>query len=203
MNKIIVMILCMTIIASLVGCSMGEADPTKGGELSFIESGPAMGGQETQKENGNNDVSHQVSAEVLEKLGMTAEQFAALDPEVQKAILDEMGAVLGDNDKKPSDEKNPVTYTPADVMAGGKYVVVLGDYMNSITLYYENGVLVKLVENFQKNSLEEAFSATYEGQALKEYGFNFINWSDATLQEILDGMRNYGDYGNYTIRKAD
>lgn len=94
-------------------------------------------------------------------------------------------------------------YTPSDVMAGGSYVVVLGDHMNSITLYYENGVLVKLVEDFQKSDEEETSAVTYEGDALEEYGFNFIDWSDAPLQDILDGMAGYGGYDQYTIRKAD
>ena len=82
-------------------------------------------------------------------------------------------------------------------------MVVLGDYMNSITLYYEDGVLVKLVEDFQKSFEEEAEITTYEGEALEEYGFNFIDWSGASLQEILDGMRDYGGYDNCTIKKVD
>ena len=109
----------------------------------------------------------------------------------------------GQDGQNQPNNKDTATYTPQDVMAGGSYVVVLGDYMNSITLYYENGVLVKLVEDFQKSLEEETSAVTYEGEALEEYGFNFIDWSDAPLQDILDGMADYGGYGQYTIRKAD
>lgn len=111
--------------------------------------------------------------------------------------------VTPNNEQNQPNNKDTATYTPRDVMAGGSHVVVLGDYMNSITLYYENGVLVKLVEDFQKSFEEETSPVTYEGEALEEYGFNFIDWSDAPLQDILDGMADYGGYGEYTIRKAD
>ena len=88
-------------------------------------------------------------------------------------------------------------------MAGGSYKVVLGDYMNSITLYYENGKLVKLEEAFQKNDEEAAEYATFEGDSLAEYGFNFIDWDGASLQEILDGMKDYGGFGQYRISKTE
>ena len=97
----------------------------------------------------------------------------------------------------------PKAATPEDVMAGGSYVVVLGDYMNSITLYYEDGVLVKIEEEFQKNSAEEAESYTYEGESLANYQFNFIDWANAPLQDILDGMKDYGSFGSYKIRAAE
>ena len=32
-----------------------------------------------------------------------------------------------------------------------------------------------------------------------DYGFNFIDWDNATLQDILDGMKDYGNYGEYRI----
>ena len=203
MKKLIATIICVVMLAAMVGCDStnGEisGDPDKVGSVTENN----QPGQDTQKETTDDDAAPQISAEALEMLGMTAEQFAALDPDDQKALLDEIGAVVDNNDKKPSTETKPVTYTPDDVMSGGSYVVVLGDYMNSITLYYENGVLVKLVEDFQKSFEEEVFSVTYEGQALEEYGFNFIDWSGATLQEILDGMRDYGGFDNYTIRKVN
>ena len=94
-------------------------------------------------------------------------------------------------------------YTPADVMAGGNYKVVLGDYMNSITLYYENGKLVKLEEKFQKFEEEGTSVLVVEGEALAEYGFNFIDWDNASLQDILDGMKDYGGFGKYSISAVD
>ena len=180
MKKIIAWLRCVVLEVAMLGCEVGNPNTDSvGGAL------------------------HQPSAEELEMLGMSAEQFAALDPETQQAILAEIGAVLGGDKKEEETKKDPVTYTPDDVMKGGSYVVVLGDYMNSITLYYENGVLVKLVEDFQKSFEEEAEITTYEGEALEEYGFNFIDWSGATLQEILDGMKDYGGYDNCTIKKVD
>ena len=112
-----------------------------------------------------------------------------------------MGAVMEEQSQQT--QQQPQTpakgHTPDDVMAGGKYKVVMGDYMNSITLYYEDGKLVRIEEEFQKNSQEEAESCTYEGDALADYGFNFIDWDGVPLQEILDGMKDYGGFGQYEI----
>lgn len=179
MKKIILVLVSAMVFAALAGC--GSAPET--GNVGAVE----------------NNV--EVSAEVLEMLGMSEEEFAAMDPEKQQAILDEMGAVMEETQQNEQQEpaKENKTYTPDDVMAGGSYKVVMGDYMNSITLYYENGVLVKVVEEFQKNSEEEAESYTYEGDALAEYTFNFIDWDGVSLQEILDGMKDYGGFGQYEI----
>ena len=138
---------------------------------------------------------------------MSAEQWAAMDPAQQEGILAEMGVVMeqGKNEEQKEEQTKPAskTYTPDDVMAGGSYKVVLGDYMNSITLYYENGKLVKIVEEFQKNDEEAAESATYEGDSLADYGFNFIDWDGVSLQAILDGMKDYGGFGQYRISKSE
>ena len=61
---------------------------------------------------------------------------------------------------------------------------------------------MKLVEKFQKNDEEPAEYATYKGDDLAEYGFNFIDWDGASLQEILDGMKDYGGFGEYRISKT-
>lgn len=175
MKKTAVMILCAVLLFSMAGCSVGKI--------------------------GTDSADGQISAEKLEMLGISAEEFADMDPDAQQALLDELGAVAEDNQQKNTG-KSTAACTPADVMAGGSYEVVLGDYMNSITLYYENGVLVKLVERFQKSYDEEVETATYEGDALAAYGFNFIDWSGSTLQDILDGMSDYGGFGQYTIRKV-
>ena len=145
-----------------------------------------------------------VADDVLEALGMSAEEFAALDPELQQALRDELAAVAEHQAAKETHApQKQAKYTPDDVMAGGDYVVVLGDYMNSITLYYKNGVLVKIVEEFQKNSTEEAECYTYEGEDLADDQFNFIDWDGVPLQDILNGMKDYGGFGQYQIRPAE
>ncbi len=142
----------------------------------------------------------EVSAEVLEALGMSEEEFAAMDPEKQAAIMAEMGVVAEQQQQQQTESKpENKKATPDDVMAGGSYKVVMGDYLNTITLYYENGKLVKIEEEFQKNDEEAAEYYTYEGDALADYGFNFIDWDGATLQDILDGMKDYGAFGQYEI----
>ena len=134
-----------------------------------------------------------------------AEEFAALPPELQQALADEMHAVLEQTPVQEAEvpQEDTTAVSQEDLVASGNYVVVLGDYMNSITLYYENGVLVKIVESFQKNSMEEAEYAEYTGDALAEYSFNFIDWDNASLQDILNGMADYGNLGQYQIRSAD
>ena len=145
-----------------------------------------------------------VADDVLEELGMSAEELAAIDPELQQAIQDELAAVAAHQASAETQApQKQAAYTPDDVMSGGNYVVVLGDYMNSITLYYENGVLVKVVEEFQKNSEEEAECYIYEGEDLANYQFNFIDWDSVPLQDILDGMKDYGGFGQYQIRSAE
>ena len=185
MKKIILVLVSAMVFSLLAGC--GQSAPQGG-------SAPETGNV------GAVENTAEVSAEVLEMLGMSEEEFAAMDPEKQQAILDEMGAVMEEQSQQTQQPQTPSkSHTPDDVMAGGSYKVVMGDYMNSITLYYENGKLVKVVEEFQKNSEEEAESYTYEGDALAEYTFNFIDWDGASLQEILDGMKDYGGFGQYEI----
>ena len=177
MKKLFSVIMAFVMVAAMAGC-----------------------GQSTAAADKNVGAVGEVSAEVLEMLGMSEEEFAAMDPEKQQAILEEMGAVTGEQSQQPQQPQAPAkSHTPDDVMAGGKYKVVMGDYMNSITLYYEDGKLVRIEEEFQKNSDEEAESYTYEGDALADYGFNFIDWDGASLQEILDGMKDYGGFGQYEI----
>ena len=178
MKKLFSVIMAFVMVAAMAGC-----------------------GQSTAAADKNVGAVGEVSAEVLEMLGMSEEEFAAMDPEKQQAILEEMGAVTGEQSQQTQQQpQTPAkSHTPDDVMAGGKYKVVMGDYMNSITLYYEDGKLVRIEEEFQKNSEEEAESYTYEGDALAEYTFNFIDWDGVSLQEILDGMKDYGGFGQYEI----
>ena len=192
MKKIMAMVMSIIMLLGVMGCGGTTAGTDNVGQVDNANQG------------GN---SVEVSAEILEALGMSAEQWAAMDPAQQEGILAEMGVVMeqGKNEEQKEEQTKPAskTYTPDDVMAGGSYKVVLGDYMNSITLYYENGKLVKIVEEFQKNDEEAAESATYEGDSLADYGFNFIDWDGVSLQAILDGMKDYGGFGQYRISKSE
>ena len=180
MKKFFAVVCCMLLLGTLAACSANSASTENVG---------AVG----------------VSGEILEALGMSAEEFAALPPELQQALADEMHAVLEQTPVQEAEvpQEDTTAVSQEDLVASGNYVVVLGDYMNSITLYYENGVLVKIVESFQKNSMEEAEYAEYTGDALAEYSFNFIDWDNASLQDILNGMADYGNLGQYQIRSAD
>ncbi len=178
MKKIIALVLSFVMMLSFTACGSQSAD---------TENVSGMG----------------VSAEVLEALGMSEEEFAAMDKEQQQAIMDEMGRVLEQKEQQENDKPENKTYTPADVEGAGEYKVVLGDYMNSITLYYKDGVLVKIEEEFQKNSEEMREYSIYEGDSLADYQFNFIDWDGVSLQEIIDGMKDYGGFGNYKIYKAE
>lgn len=192
MKKIMAMVMSIIMLLGVMGCGGTTAGTDNVGQVDNANQG------------GN---SVEVSAEILEALGMSAEQWAAMDPAQQEGILAEMGVVMeqGKSEEQKEEQTKPAskTYTPDDVMAGGSYKVVLGDYMNSITLYYENGKLVKIVEEFQKNDEEAAESATYEGDSLADYGFNFIDWDGVSLQAILDGMKDYGGFGQYRISKSE
>ena len=204
MKKIISLVLALVLLMATVACSAEKpaTDTVGGTETNQTENNTeneATGESETA---GESDASAELSDEdikLLESVGMSVESVYAMDPEQRQAILDELRAVMDDKAQQAVEKEEHKSYTVDDVMAGGSYRVVLGDYMNSITLYYENGKLVKLVENFQKSFEEETASMEYTGDALAEYGFNFVDWDNASLQEILDGMKDYGGYSNYEI----
>lgn len=209
MKKIISLVLALVLLMGTVACSSEKpaTAPVGGTETNQTENNTeneATGESETAggEATGESDPSAELSEEDLELLasvGMSAESVYGMDPEQRKAILDELRAVMDDKAQQAVEKEEHKSYTVDDVMAGGSYRVVMGDYMNSITLYYENGKLVKLVEDFQKSDEEEAMAVEYTGDALAEYGFNFIDWDNASLQEILDGMKDYGGYSNYKI----
>ena len=198
MKKFVAMVLCAVLMLCLAGCAGGSADTNNVGGVNDAAGNENAGGAEVGGK-------AEVTAEILEMLGMSEEEFAALDPAEQEAIVGEFNAVLDQQkeNEKTEQAQQSAKYTPDDVMAGGSYKVVLGDYMNSITLYYENGKLVKIVEEFQKNDEEMAESFTYEGDTLADYTFNFIDWDGSSLQEILDGMKDYGGFGEYRISKTE
>lgn len=204
MKRLTALVLCLVLAIGAMGCGGAGTNTGNVGEVSG-QQGADLSDKDSASDKGASSV--EASDEILEMLGMSQEQWAAMDPAKQEALMAEMGAIIEQGKKEEQTPQQTQsaskTYTPDDVMAGGNYTVVLGDYMNSITLYYENGKLVKLVEEFQKNSEEEAYGDTYEGDSLAEYTFNFIDWASASLQEILDGMKDYGGFGEYRIKKTN
>lgn len=206
MKRITALVLCLVMVLSLAACSGSTGSTGNVGGFGNV----ADGDQEGKVNNNNNKTdeeneggSAEVSAEVLEALGISAEEWAAMGAEKQAAILNELGILFEQQEKEEKEKETAKHYTPDDVMNGGSYRVVMGDYMNSITLYYENGKLVKIVEEFQKNSEELAEIYTYEGEDVAKYTFNFIDWANAPLQDILDGMKDYGGFGQYEIGKLE
>ena len=198
MKRMVAIILSLALLLTAMACGGSNAGADNVG-------GVDVPGKETAGEADQGGSSVEVSGEILEALGMSAEEWAAMDPAKQEALMAEMGMVLEQNKKEEEQQTKPAsqTYTPDDVMAGGSYKVVLGDYMNSITLYYENGKLVRLEESFQKSSEEETESYVVEGDAIAEYSFNFIDWANAPLQDILDGMKDYGGFWQYSITAVE
>jgi hypothetical protein len=108
MKKWIVLILVLTVLV-LAGCG------TDGGKLDSV--------------GGVNQDSVELTEEMeamLQEMGISLEKFATYSPEQQQAILGELGIVAGDREEqstRPTGEK----YTTADVAAGGKYMVYIGD----------------------------------------------------------------------------
>ena len=200
MKRMVAIILSLVLLLTAMACGGSNAGADNVG-------GVDAPGKETAGDADQGGSAVEVSEEILEALGMSAEEWAAMDPAKQEALMAEMGLVLEQDKKEEQEEEQtkPASqkYTPDDVMAGGSYRVVMGDYLNSITLYYENGKLVKIVEEFQKNSEELAEIYTYEGEDVAKYTFNFIDWANAPLQDILDGMKDYGAFGHYEIGKIE
>ncbi len=174
MKKWIVLILVLTVLV-LAGCG------TDGGKLDSV--------------GGVNQDSVELTEEMeamLQEMGISLEKFATYSPEQQQAILGELGIVAGDREEqstRPTGEK----YTTADVAAGGKYMVYIGDDLgwNSYRLYYEDGKLVKVETSFRKNSEEEPDETLYAGDTLKEFPY-----IDKSLDELID----YFDQNDYDYK---
>ena len=136
-------------------------------------------------------------AAMLQEMGISLEKFATYSPEQQQAILGELGIVAGDREEQ-STRPTAKEYTTADVAAGGKYMVYIGDHLgwNGYRLYYEDGKLVKVETSFRKSSEEEPDEAVYEGDTLKEFPH-----IDKSLDELIDYF-NQKDYGYETRIEA-
>ncbi len=140
--------------------------------------------------------SDEAIAMLMEVFGFSEEALAAMEDEQISAMLDELGYAMGENDAKTEVEQNKAQVpTLADVSVGGSYVVTIGDSMmwNYLELYYEDGVLQKIVTNFQKNDEEEAESEVLEGEAARSYAFYWIDFAadPATIAQKLEEEVGY------------
>jgi len=131
---------------------------------------------------------------LLKEAGFSQEQIDAMSDEMRQAILDELGIVAEAESKRDEQQATAKKYTADDVAAGGSYVVTVSDSMglNTVKLYYENGVLVKVESSFRKNDSEEPMLESCEGDALKEYRFAGIDFDNSTPSQIIDGLTDYG-----------
>ena len=138
-------------------------------------------------------------AAMLEGFGISMEEFNSMSSEEQQAILDELGIVMEDQKQTESTSGSKKEYTTADVAAGGKYKVRIGDgHLNNYWLYYENGQLVKVETSFRKSSEEEPEEDTFEGDTLKDFWY-----IDKSLDELIDFF-DERDYGyTHTITPID
>ena len=128
---------------------------------------------------------------ILQKNGVSLEAFSTYAPEKQHAILAELGITPGQGGGASQETEPPVKeYTAADVAAGGKYVVYIGDSMmwNYYELHYEDGKLVKAVTSFRKSSEEDPDVATFEGDNLKDFQY---------IDKALDELIRFFDEKNY------
>ena len=134
----------------------------------------------------------------LEEAGISQKDFEAMSDEQKQAILDELGikAEIGTDKEEPKPTEKPKAATVADVENGGSYVVTVGDGWNYVQLHYEDGKLVSITTHFQKNDEEEPEIETVTGDAVKDYGLYFIDYTDSPSKVVkalqdngFDGVR--------------
>lgn len=141
---------------------------------------------------------------VLLECGFSEEEIENMPAEEIEMILLELGlreeAQQQPQETQPQQTK-PKSPTAEDVQQGGSYTITIGDSMlwNYYVLYYEDGKLVKIEYHFQKSSEEEPEEGVIEGEDVKTYSFNWVNFYDATPQEIIDMLTGYG-YTYLSIR---
>lgn len=140
---------------------------------------------------------------MLLECGFSQEEIENMPAEEIEMILLELG--VREEAQQPQQtqpqQTKPKSPTPEDVQNGGSYKITIGDSMlwNYFVLYYEDGKLVKIEYHFQKNDEEEPEEGVIEGEDVKTYSFNWVNFYDATPQEIIDMLTGYG-YTYLSIR---
>lgn len=170
MKKLLLLMLAAIMLMSiLAGCGTWAADTDPVGRLS------------------------EEQMAVMEEMGIPMDEFNQMSAEEQQALLDELGIVADymeqenqDDTPRPSSKK----YTTADIAAGGKYKVRIGDGLwNNYWLYYEDGKLVKVEISFQKSSEEEPETYLFEGDTLSDFWYY-----DKSLDELIAyfDQQNYG-----------
>ena len=134
----------------------------------------------------------------FEEAGYTQEEYDAMSDEMKQALRDELGVKINleENKETPKPTEKPKGATVADVENGGSYVVTVGDGWNYVELHYEDGKLVSITTHFQKNDEEEPEIETVTGDAVKDYGLYFIDYTESpsTVVKALqdngfDGVR--------------
>lgn len=146
MRRWIALLLAMALAAGFTGCG--------------VNTSPVSGLSDEQ-------------AQLMEQMGISEEELAAMSDEQRQAVLDELGIVAEAQKQKEQQEKAPSkSYTTADVAAGGSYIVTIGDgRLNNYYLYYEDGKLVKVEISFRKSDIEEEEYYLFEGDNLEEFWY--------------------------------
>ena len=142
-----------------------------------------------------------VPAEILEA-GISEEEYAAMSDEEKQVLLDELGvkAQVNNNTETPKPTEKPKGATIADVENGGSYVVTVGDMWNRVELRYEDGKLVSITTHFQKNDEEDPEIETITGDAIKDYGLYFIDYTQPA-STVVQALQDNG-FNGVSVKRA-
>ncbi len=140
----------------------------------------------------------------FEEAGYTQEEYDAMSDEMKQALRDELGIKIdleeNKETQKPTPTQKPAGATVADVENGGSYVVTVGDGWNYVQLCYEDGKLVSITTHFQKNDLEEPEIETVTGDAVKDYGLYFIDYTQPA-SVVVKALEDNG-FNGVSVKKA-
>lgn len=190
-----VLMTVLLLMAMAAGCASnaGENGET-GGNVAGIGTTGAAGNGETSQS--GTDLTEELAA-ALEKLGISLEEFYGMSDEQQQTLMAELEVMMGAGGGEDQTDPAHRTYTTADVAAGGKFMVRIGDgRLNNYYLYYEDGKLVKVEVSFRKSSEEEPETHLWEGDTLPEFWYYGM-----TLDELIDFF-DEKDYGYSTSIEA-
>ena len=138
----------------------------------------------------------------FEEAGYTQEEYDAMSDEMKQALRDELGVKINleENKETPKPTEKPKGATVADVENGGSYVVTVGDGWNYVELHYEDGKLVSITTHFQKNDEEEPEIETITGDAIKDYGLYFIDYTQPA-STVVQALQDNG-FNGVSVKKA-
>ncbi len=105
--------------------------------------------------------------------------------------LDTLYKELGIEDKPVNPSTAPTTVPPED-HSKGSWILEVGNYSgtNHYKFYYEEGVLIRYVFTFKKNSHAEPEVTEYTGDALKEAPLGSMT-SDEIIEKLRAGSCDY------------